>query len=86
MPVDAGVNRTGLRHFVSGREVLVDAVDTQRAWIVERHQEMLGRHVRAEVDGTRWQPYRLTVRRERAACRINTKRGDVMLGPGGPVP
>src|SRR6516162_4335230 len=33
------------------------------------------------MDRTRWQPYRCTVRRQRAVLRINGERGDVMLGP-----
>ena len=82
MGEDAGVDRARLLHLFARREVLVDAVDAQRARIVERHQDVLRRNVRGHVDGARRQPYRLAVLGESAARRIDAERGDVMLGPG----
>jgi hypothetical protein len=55
---DAGVDRARLRHLVARRKILVDAVDAQCARIVERHQNILGRNVRADMDGACRQRYR----------------------------
>ena len=44
---DAGVDRARLLHLLAGREVLVDAIDAQRARVVERDQDVLRRDVRA---------------------------------------
>ena len=52
---DTGIDRTRLGHLFARREVLLDAVDAHRAWIVERHQNVLRRNVRADVDGARRQ-------------------------------
>src|SRR5262249_5056176 len=81
MSEDARVDRAGLAHFLARREVLVDAVDAHSAWIVERHENEFGRYVRADVNGTRRQPYRRAVLAQRAGFRIDRERGDVMLGP-----
>jgi len=79
---DAGVDRTRLGHLFTRREVLFDAVDAHRARIVERHQNVLRRDVRADVDRARRQPYRGSVRAESASRGIDAERGDVVLGPG----
>ncbi len=82
MREDAGVDGSRLLHLFPGRKVLIDAVDAQRARIVERNQDKFRRDVGADVDGARRQRYRFAMRRQRAARRIDVKRGDVMLGPG----
>lgn len=76
----AGVDGAGLFHRFARREVLVDSVNVQGAGIIERNEDVLGRDVRGHVDGPRRQRYRLTVPRERAARRIDAKRGHVMVG------
>ncbi len=78
---DAGVQRA-LLHFLSRREVLVDAVDVERARAVERHQDVLRRDIQRHVDRAGRQAYRLAVLRQRTARRVDAKRGDVMLGSG----
>ncbi len=82
MGEDAGVDGARLLHLVARRKIRIDAVDTHRARIVKRHQEMFRGHVRGQVDGTRRQPYRCPVRGESAAGRIDAQGGDVMLRPG----
>ena len=62
MGKDAGVDRSALHHLLARREVFVDAVDAKRTRIVERHQNVLGRNVRADVDGTGRQRYGGAVR------------------------
>jgi hypothetical protein len=80
MGEDARVDGTRLLYLFSGREVRVDAVDAHRARIVEGNQNIRGWNVRADMDRTRRQRYRCTVRRQRASRRINGKCGEVMRG------
>ena len=82
MGEDPGVDGARLLHLFTGREVLVDAIDAQRARIVERYQDILRRDVRGHVDRARRQPYRCTVRRQSTTPRIDAERGDVMFSPG----
>src|SRR5215472_18539324 len=61
------------------------AIDPHRARIVERDQNILGGYVGADVDWAGWQPYRCTVRRQRASRGINGECCDVVLGSLGAV-
>src|SRR5438067_9899828 len=80
MGEDAGVDRTWLLYLFARREILVDPVHPDRARVVERDQNVLGWDVGAHVNGAGRQPYRLAMLLQRAACRIDRKRGDVMVG------
>src|SRR5262252_10569650 len=82
MREDAGVDRARLLDLFAWRKVLVDTVYPHCARIVERNQDILRWNVGACVDGPRRQPYRCAVWRESASCRVDQKRGDVVLGPG----
>ena len=82
MSEDAGVDGTRLLYLVARRKIWIDTVDTHRARIVKRHQEMFRGHVRGQVDGTRRQPYRCPVGGECPAGWIDAQGGDVMLRPG----
>src|SRR5215471_15803876 len=86
MGEDAGVDRPGLLHLVAGGKILVDAIDTHRARIVERYQNILGGNVCADVYRARREPYPCTVRCQGASLRIDAKGGDVMLSPSRAVP
>src|SRR5215831_7379653 len=85
MSEDAGVDRPRLLHLFSRRKILVDAIDPHCARIVERDQNIFGGYIGADVDWAGRQPYRYTVRRQRASRGINGECGDVMLGSLGPV-
>ncbi len=82
MGEDAGVDGARLGHLFARRKVLVDAVDAHRARIIERHQNILGGNIRADVDRARRKAYRFAVRRQSATFGIDAKSGDVMLGAG----
>src|SRR5260370_13441502 len=81
MGEDAGVDGARLGHLFPWRKVLVDAVDAHRARIIERHQNILGGYVCADVDRARRKTYRFAVRRQSTTFGIDAKSGEVMLGP-----
>src|SRR5207245_10095820 len=90
MREDASVDRARLLHFLAGRKVGVDPIYAQRAWIVERDQDVLRGDVRGHVDRPSGQPDRLTVLGERASGGGCAKRGWRVVGPrragpGGPA-
>ena len=66
VPVDAGVDRLWLTHFVTGGRVWIDAVDPDRARIAEGDQQVIGGNVGRHVDRSGRQRYRLAVWRQRA--------------------
>ena len=86
MGVDAGIDRTGLRHLLARGEILVDAVDPHRTRVVERDQNIFGRNVGAHMDRAHRQADRLAVFFQGAGRRVDREGGDVMLGADSAVP
>ncbi len=78
VPVDAGVDRVRLKHFVAGGCVGIDAVDPERARIAEGDQQVFGGDVGRHMDWAGRQRYRLAVRRQRTPSRIDPERRHVM--------
>jgi hypothetical protein len=82
VPVNAGVDRFRLTHFVTGGCIRIDAVDPKRARIAEGDQQMIGRDVGRHMDRAGRQRYRFAVRRKPARSRIDAERRHVMLVAG----
>src|SRR5439155_16601240 len=82
---DRRVYRPRLLHLFARREILVDAIDAQRAGVIERDEDVLRRDVGRHVDRPRRQLDGLAVLRQRAGRRIDPERSDVVLGAGGTV-
>ncbi|MCX7138055.1 MAG: hypothetical protein NTW47_15805 [Proteobacteria bacterium] len=80
--VNAEVQILCLFDFVAQRRIRIDAVDVQRARVVECNQHVFRWNIGGHVDGAHRQRNRLAMRLQRAACRIYAESAHMVVGAG----
>ena len=85
VPIDAGVDRLGLRDLHARRHVGVDAIDLQPARIAERDKDVLRGNVERHVDRPGRQGDPFAMRRQRARFPIDVPRRHMVSRAGKPA-